>query len=62
MNALVFPLTVCGTSVVAGFLGALNGLGGGVVIVSVPCLRFKMDLHYAIGASLATPNTLAPQR
>lgn len=38
----------------AGFLGALTGLGGGVVIVPVLCLIFKIDLHYAIGASLVS--------
>lgn len=39
-------------SILAGLLGALTGLGGGVVIVPVLCLLFKVDLHYAIGASL----------
>lgn len=42
------------TSILAGFLGALTGLGGGVVIVPVLCLIFKIDLHYAIGASLVS--------
>ena len=54
MNVLPFSLAVCGTSVLAGFLGALTGLGGGVVIVPVLCLLFKVDLHYAIGASLVS--------
>jgi uncharacterized membrane protein YfcA len=52
MNVLAFSLIVCAASVLAGFLGALTGLGGGVVIVPVLCLIFKVDLHYAIGASL----------
>ena len=52
MNTLYFSLAICATSVLAGFLGALTGLGGGVVIVPVLCLLFKIDLHYAIGASL----------
>lgn len=52
MSVLVFSLAVFGTSVVAGFLGAMTGLGGGVVIVPVLCLLFKVDLHYALGASL----------
>jgi len=52
MNILAFSLIVCAASVLAGFLGALTGLGGGVVIVPVLCLLFKVDLHYAIGASL----------
>jgi uncharacterized membrane protein YfcA len=52
MNVLIFSLAVFGTSIVAGFLGAMTGLGGGVVIVPVLCLLFKVDLHYALGASL----------
>ncbi len=33
-------------------LGALTGLGGGVVIVPALTLLFKVDIRYAIGASL----------
>jgi uncharacterized membrane protein YfcA len=40
------------TSLVAGFIGALTGLGGGVVIVPALTLLFGVDIHYAIGASL----------
>ena len=36
----------------AGFLGALTGLGGGVVIVPMLALAFGVDMRYAIGASL----------
>lgn len=54
MNILSFSLEICLTSILAGFLGALTGLGGGVVIVPVLCLLFKIDLHYAIGASLVS--------
>jgi uncharacterized protein len=32
MNVLAFSLIVCAASVLAGFLGALTGLGGGVVV------------------------------
>lgn len=39
-------------SLVAGFLGALTGLGGGVVIVPLMTLVFGVDIRYAIGASL----------
>ena len=38
----------------AGLLGALTGLGGGVVIVPMLVLLFGVDLHYAIGASLVS--------
>jgi uncharacterized membrane protein YfcA len=39
---------------VAGFLGALTGLGGGVVIVPLLTLGFGVDIRYAIGASLVS--------
>ena len=48
------PALVFGTSVVAGFLGALTGLGGGVVIVPVLMLLVNVDIRYAIGASLVS--------
>jgi uncharacterized protein len=54
MSNLYFSLALCGTSVLAGFLGAMTGLGGGVVIVPALCLLFKVDLHYALGASLVS--------
>lgn len=41
-------------SVLAGLLGALTGLGGGVVIIPVLVLLFHVDIHYAMGASLIT--------
>jgi uncharacterized membrane protein YfcA len=54
MNVLEFSGLLFGTSLLAGFLGALTGLGGGVVIVPVLALFFKMDIRYAIGASLVS--------
>jgi hypothetical protein len=54
MSTLSSTLGVFGTSILAGFLGALTGLGGGVVIVPVLCVLFKIDIHYAIGASLVS--------
>ena len=38
----------------AGFLGALTGLGGGVVIVPFLTLALGVDIRYAIGASLVS--------
>lgn len=52
MNILEFTLAVGATSLFAGFLGALTGLGGGCVLVPVLTLIFGIDIHYAIGASL----------
>src|SRR5689334_14810526 len=42
------------TSFVAGLLGSLTGLGGGVVIVPVLALAFGVGVRYAIGASLVS--------
>ena len=39
---------------VAGFLGALTGLGGGVVVTPVLALLLGVDLRYAMGASLVS--------
>ncbi len=52
MNTIEFSALVILTSLVAGFIGALTGLGGGVVIVPVLTLIFGVDIRYAIGASL----------
>ena len=52
MNNLLFTLVLWGGSVVAGLLGALTGLGGGVVIIPLLTLGFGVDIRYAIGASL----------
>lgn len=54
MNATEFSLLIGIASFLAGFLGALTGLGGGVVIVPLLALGFKVDIHYAIGASLVS--------
>jgi len=52
MTAGIFAALIFLTSLLAGLLGALTGLGGGVIIVPVLALVFKVDLRYAIGASL----------
>ncbi|HTV15099.1 MAG TPA: sulfite exporter TauE/SafE family protein [Acidobacteriaceae bacterium] len=54
MNELWFALILCVSSMVAGLLGALSGLGGGVVIVPLLTIAFHVDIHYAIGASLVS--------
>jgi uncharacterized membrane protein YfcA len=52
MNNTEFSaLLFCG-SVVAGLIGSLTGLGGGVVIVPLLTIGFGVDIRYAIGASL----------
>ena len=54
MNNLEFTVLVGLGSFMAGFLGALTGLGGGVVIVPLLALVFKVDIRYAVGASLVS--------
>ena len=54
MNFLVFTFLVGMGGVAAGFLGAMTGLGGGIVIVPFLALGLGVDLRYAIGASLVT--------
>jgi uncharacterized membrane protein YfcA len=54
MNVLEFTVLVALGSMAAGFLGALTGLGGGVVIVPLLTVAFGVDIHYAIGASLVS--------
>jgi uncharacterized membrane protein YfcA len=53
VNVLAFTALLAGGSFAAGFLGALTGLGGGVVIVPMLVLA-GIDMHYAIGASLVS--------
>src|ERR1700690_3646000 len=64
MNVLEFSALIGLGSLLAGFLGALTGLGGGVVIVPLLTLAFHVDIRYAIGASLvsviATSSGAAP--
>jgi len=52
LNVLELTLLVGLVSVAAGFLGALTGLGGGVVITPAMVLLLGIDLHYAMGATL----------
>ncbi len=54
MTALEFTIVVWAISALAGFLGALTGLGGGVVVVPALTLALGVDIKYAIGASLVS--------
>lgn len=40
-------------SIFAGIFGSIVGLGGGVIIVPVLTLLLGVDIHFAIGASIA---------
>ena len=54
MTLGLFSVLLFVGALVAGFLGALTGLGGGVVIVPLLTLAFGVDIRYAIGASLVS--------
>ncbi len=54
MNTLEFSGWIFLSSILAGLLGSLTGLGGGVVIVPALTLLFHIDIRYAIGASLVS--------
>src|ERR1700745_1925561 len=52
-NLEITPL-VFALAAVAGWLGALTGLGGGIVVTPALTLLLGVDLRYAIGASLVS--------
>jgi uncharacterized membrane protein YfcA len=52
LTILSFSALVFGGSIVAGLLGALTGLGGGIVVIPMLTLLFGVDIRYAAGAAL----------
>src|SRR5260370_10327049 len=54
MTNLEFTPLVFAISGVAGWLGALTGLGGGVVVTPALTLLLAVDIRYEIGASLVS--------
>jgi uncharacterized membrane protein YfcA len=50
MSSLVIVLI----SIVAGVLGAILGLGGGIIVIPALTLFFGIDIRYAIGASIVS--------
>lgn len=54
MTISLFTVILFVGSLLAGFLGALTGLGGGVVIVPMLTLALGVDIRYAVGASLVS--------
>jgi hypothetical protein len=52
MTILTFTLILLGGAFLAGLLGSLTGLGGGVVIIPLLTLVFHVDIRYAIGTAL----------
>ncbi len=54
MNTIELTVLIWLGSLVAGLLGSLTGLGGGIVITPLLALAFGVDIHYAMGASLVS--------
>jgi len=52
VTVLFFTLSLLASSVVAGAVGVLVGMGGGIVLVPMLILLFHVNPHYAVGASL----------
>jgi len=52
MTVLVFTLILLAAALLAGLLGSMTGLGGGIIITPLLTLVFHVDIHYAIGTSL----------
>lgn len=50
--SLLIILLIFGGALLAGVLGSLIGLGGGVLIVPMLTLAFGLPIRYAIGASI----------
>lgn len=52
MSILIFSLILLLGAYLAGLVGSLTGLGGGVVVIPLLTLVFHVDIRYAIGAAL----------
>jgi uncharacterized membrane protein YfcA len=52
MTILIFTALLFAGALAAGLLGSLTGLGGGVVLIPLLTLVFKVNIQYAIGTSL----------
>ncbi len=53
-NSSMYDLLLLFISLFAGFLGALLGLGGGIIVVPALTLFFDVDIRYAVAASLVS--------
>ena len=54
MSHVAFLAALVATSFGAGVVGAVLGLGGGILLVPLLTMVFGIDLHYAMGASLVS--------
>ena len=54
LNTLELSALIFVGSLIAGFLGALTGLGGGVIVTPLLTLALGVDIRYSIGATLVS--------
>ena len=54
MTPLGFTAIAFGVSIVAGVLGSILGLGGGIIVIPALTLLLHIDIRYAIGASIVS--------
>lgn len=54
MSLEIFTILLLLGAILAGLVGSLTGLGGGVVVIPLLTLGFGVDMRYAIGAALVT--------
>ncbi len=54
MIIVEFVLVLFFASIAAGALGAMVGLGGGVIIIPILTILMGINIHYAIGASIVS--------
>jgi uncharacterized membrane protein YfcA len=52
VNVLEFSGIVWLGSIAGGMVGALTGLGGGIIVIPLLTLALGVDIHYAAGAAL----------
>ena len=52
MSLLTFTFSMLLLGVVAGIVGSILGLGGGIIITPIITSFFGVDIKYAIGASI----------
>lgn len=51
---IILDLKIFVISIIAGLLGSILGLGGGIIVTPVLTLFFGIDIKYAIGASIVS--------
>ena len=54
MSPLLFMAALFGTSLAAGAVGAILGLGGGILLIPILTLFYGVDLRFAMGASIVS--------